>query len=308
MDQEPESPFDLPADDPELAALLRFEPVPRKQSRAGGWWSPENQRLFIRVLAETGDYRLAAEAVGLSANSAYQLRKEAGSDDFRRAWEEAVALHRRRHRPAAFASNRHARRAQDARARRGAWSGQADEPELEEAEREKLLDEIMKRYIVKLKAERRARLEGRIVEADDYVRQLTCIELILDIGGRTQLLLDNLRLGDLHLLKVSATPGSALLEKARRAVWLEKEELDRPPPAPLGRHNGLFATGRDDYDPARDGDRKDWERKQAERRRLAAEAQREWEERAKGEAEARASRQGDAGPAEGDPEPPGGLA
>jgi hypothetical protein len=41
----------IPADDPELAALLRFEPVPRKQSRAGG-------------------YRIAAEAVGLSANSA----------------------------------------------------------------------------------------------------------------------------------------------------------------------------------------------------------------------------------------------
>jgi hypothetical protein len=148
----------------------------------------------------------------------------------------------------------------------------------------------MKRYVVKLRAERRARLEGRIVEADYYVRQLTCIELILDVGGRTRLLLDNLRPGDLHLIQVSATPGSALLEQARRAVWLEKEELDRPPPAPLGRHTDSHATGRDDYDPERDGDYEEWRRRRKEEQRLAAEAQAEWERRAKAEAPGEPSR------------------
>jgi hypothetical protein len=90
---------------------------------------------------------------------------------------------------------------------------------------------------------------------------------------------------DLHILQVSATPGSTLLEKIRRKYWSEKGEADRPPPAPLGRHNLLFSTGREEYDPERDGDWKDWERRQAEKRRLAAEAQKEWEARARREAE-----------------------
>ena len=55
--EEPESP-EL-AQDPELAALLDFEPVVQKMPRADGW-TAERQRTFIAVLAETGSQEQAA--------------------------------------------------------------------------------------------------------------------------------------------------------------------------------------------------------------------------------------------------------
>jgi hypothetical protein len=285
MDDEP----DIPIEDPELAALLRFEPVPRKQERASGWWSPDNQRTFIRTLAETGNYRLAAGAVGLSANSVYQLRKEPGGEDFARAWEEAVALHRKRTAPAP----RHARALRDARAHQAAA---ADAPSA--AEIAEVLDEILGSYIRKVQAERAARLAGRIVEADLCVRQLTWLELVLAIGGRTQEVLELWREGDLSLVQVAANPMSVLLERARRAVWLEEPALDRPPPAPLGSHDAQRSIGESNvYSPARDGDFHAWQRAREEKRRLAAEAQQAWEARARGEAGTPWSGTG------GDPEP-----
>jgi hypothetical protein len=293
MDEEP----DWAADDPEIAALLNFTPVPRGVIREDGW-DPASQRGFIAWLAATGNVIKAAKAVGRSESGAKQLRREDEGGGFGVAWSRAIALYRSRNgetvQPppqAPPAGNRHARRAQQSRTRRHGHAREdgADEeaPELEEAEKLELLDEIFKRYLVKLQAERTSRLEGRIVEADFYVRQLTHIELILDVGGRTGELLNSLSWDGLHLLQVSATPGSVIFEKKRRRYWQEKGEADRPPPAPLGRHNELFSTGRDDYDPARDGDRKDWERRQQAKHRLAAEAQAEWEERARAEAEAR---------------------
>jgi hypothetical protein len=285
MDEEP----DWAADDPEIAALLTFTPVPRGVERPDGW-GPAQQRGFIAWLAASGNAIAAARAVDRSESGAKQLRREDERGEFRAAWTWAIALYRSRSgaagqrpppappRPALC----HPPEPSDAQARG------PDEPGLDDAEKMKLLDEIFGRYVVKLQAERQARLEGRIVQADFYVRQLTHIELILDIGGRTQELLATMRQDDLHLLQVSATPGSTLLEKMRRALWREKGEADRPPPAPLGRHNELFATGRDEYDPKRDGDRADWERRRDEERRLAAEAQVEWEDRARREAEARA--------------------
>jgi hypothetical protein len=291
MDEEP----DWAAGDPEIAALLNFTPVPRGVKRADGW-DPASQRGFIAWLAARGNVIAAARAIERSESGAKQLRREDETGEFDAAWRRAIALYRSRNgaagpRPpqAPPFGNRHARRAQQAQARRHGYESQADEeaPELEEAEKAELLDEILQRYVTKLAAERTARLAGRIVEADFYVRQLTFIELVLDVGGRAQELLSVMSWDGLHLLQVSATPGSALLERRRRAFWLEKGEADRPPPAPLGRHNELFSTGRDDYDPTRDGDRKEWERKQDEKRRLAAEAQKEWEARARAEADTR---------------------
>lgn len=291
MDEEP----DWAAGDPEIAALLTFTPVPRGVVREDGW-DPASQRGFIAWLAATGNVIAAAKAVKRSESGAKQLRREDESGGFDAAWKGAMALYRGRNGetvqrppPAPPAGNRHARRTQQAHARRQPHENRPDEdaPDLEEAEKLELLDEIFKRYVLKLQAERIARLAGRIVEADFYVRQLTHIELILDVGGRVQELLDGMSWDGLHLLQVSATPGSTLLEKMRRAYWLEKGEADRPPPAPLGKHSELFATGRDDYDPKRDGDRKAWELRQKEKQRLAAAAQVEWEERGRREAEAR---------------------
>lgn len=275
MEQEP----DWAADDPEIAALLTFTPVPRRIARPDSW-DPASQRGFIAWLAAEGNAITAASAVGRSLSGARQVRREDERGEFAAAWTRAIELHRRRSGAAGKgpppAPPPHPRDVRGASARR-------EEPDLDEAEKTEIIAEIMKRYGVKLRAERQARLEGRITEADFYVRQLTFIEIILDIGGRTQDLLDAFRGIGVPLPEAAATPGSTLLERTRRAWWLEKGEADRPPPAPLGRHNELFATGRDDYDPERDGDRKEWERRQKEKQGLAAEAQREWEERARQE-------------------------
>lgn len=60
--------------DPEL--LLRFTPVPLARSRASGW-TAQRQVAFIAALARTAVVRTAAESVGMSARSAYQLRMRA---------------------------------------------------------------------------------------------------------------------------------------------------------------------------------------------------------------------------------------
>lgn len=280
MEQEP----DWAAGDPEIAALLSFTPVPRKIVRPDGW-DAARQRGFIAWVAAGGNAIAAATAVGRSLSGARQIRREDALGEFTAAWTGAVALYDSRHTPAG-PPRPQAPPPQD-HAPRPAPASEAAPDEMEEAEQQELLDEIFRRYAVKLEAERASRLEGRIVEADFYARQLSFIELVLDIGGRAQELLHFLSWDGLHLLQVSATPGSVLLEKARRAFWLEKGEADRPPPAPLGRHNERFATGEDDYDPVRDGTRKEWELRQKEKHRLAAEAQAEWEARARAEAERR---------------------
>jgi len=305
MEQEQEP--DWADGDAGIAALLDFEPVVRKNKRHDGWW-PYHQRGFIAALARLGNVDLAAQSVERTSSGAWKVREAAGAESFADAWDGALALFHRRNPNLSRRGGRARppwsdpappkpapRPAREARARA------AGEPEdMEDAERLALLDEIFRRYVLKLRAERECRLAGRIVEADFYVRQLTQIELILDVGGRMQMLLNGMSWDGLHLLQVSATPGSALLEKLRRAYWLEKGEADRPPPAPLGRHNERFATGEDRYDPERDGDRKAWEGRQAEKHRLAAEAQAEWEARAKAEAERRA---GDAPANDPDPAP-----
>jgi hypothetical protein len=59
---EPEN-LDKPEDDPEIAALLGFEPVPRKRE-VDGAWTPELQREFIARLAVTGSPGRASERWG----------------------------------------------------------------------------------------------------------------------------------------------------------------------------------------------------------------------------------------------------
>jgi hypothetical protein len=278
MNEEP----DWAADDPDIAALLSFTPVPRRIVREDGW-SPAHQRGFIAGLAVCGDVTAAAAVVRRSATGAKLLRKEDVVGEFDAAWSRALALYRRRN-GAGLGAPAQAARARGARLLLAGDDGPAED-ELQDAEKLELIGEIMKRYGAKLQAERQARLEGRITEADFYVRQLSFIELILDIGGRTQELLDAFRGAGIPLPEAAATPGSTLLEKARRAIWLEKGEADRPPPAPLGRHDDRRATGEPtEYNAARDGDFKAWERRQAEKQRLAAEAQAEWEARARREA------------------------
>jgi hypothetical protein len=69
-------------------ALPQFEPVPRKYRHDG--WTPERQKAFIAALADTGSVKRAARAVNMSPEGAYWLRRQPGSETFRRAWEAAL--------------------------------------------------------------------------------------------------------------------------------------------------------------------------------------------------------------------------
>jgi hypothetical protein len=69
-------------------------PVRRKVRHDG--WSPDRQRAFIEALADRGSVTEAADAVGMSARSAYKLRRSPGGENFAHAWDAAIhqaALH-----------------------------------------------------------------------------------------------------------------------------------------------------------------------------------------------------------------------
>lgn len=68
--------------------LPAFDPVPRKRRHDG--WTPERQRAFIGALADTGTVKRAAARVNMSPEGAYWLRRQPGSESFRRAWEAAL--------------------------------------------------------------------------------------------------------------------------------------------------------------------------------------------------------------------------
>lgn len=68
--------------------LPDFTPVPRKFRHDG--WTPERQRAFIAALADTGSVSRAAAMVNMAQRNCYTLRRAAGAESFRRAWEAAL--------------------------------------------------------------------------------------------------------------------------------------------------------------------------------------------------------------------------
>ncbi|MFD1612009.1 hypothetical protein ACFSCW_09370 [Sphingomonas tabacisoli] len=74
-------------------APLAFTSVPTNRARHDGW-SAERQRIFIDQLARIGLVSAAARAVGMSAKSAYALRKRPGAESFAAAWDTAVDIGR----------------------------------------------------------------------------------------------------------------------------------------------------------------------------------------------------------------------
>ena len=79
-------------DDEELAALLDFEPVPRRPRVDG--WTPEVQRAFVAALAVTGSKRRAAAAVGKAQYGVEQLLRAKGNEGFVAACARALAIYR----------------------------------------------------------------------------------------------------------------------------------------------------------------------------------------------------------------------
>lgn len=79
---------DLPPPPPD------FTPVPVRARRDG--WTPERQFAYVVALAETGHGGLAAEAVGMSEQSACRLRRRPGAAEFNRLCAAAWQLAKRR--------------------------------------------------------------------------------------------------------------------------------------------------------------------------------------------------------------------
>lgn len=77
------APITAPITAADLEAML-----PPKTRHDG--WTPARQQEFIEVLADSACVRTAARRVGMTAQSAYRLRRHPDAADFRAAWDMAV--------------------------------------------------------------------------------------------------------------------------------------------------------------------------------------------------------------------------
>jgi hypothetical protein len=297
-----EEPFEA------FGALLDFEPVPRRKTRADGW-DAEVQRAFIAALSLTGSDRQAARAVGKAQFGVTQLLACPGSEGFAAAREDALAMadDERRRRLAegvrAVAAEQAGWRPPPppwsrASGRAATWARAAPPPPPEMSEEDELelrwraFNKLVETYVMKLETERRCRLEGRIAEADFYLRQATFCEVIADLtsDGRLAEWLLEYRHGERDLPQVGRTPMSMLMDKLRRVHWEEEGAPPRPDPPPdytLAEYRGVDIVRL--YppvgDPAADAAarRAAWEEQYAHE----AEAQLAWEAHALADLEAR---------------------
>ena len=81
--------------DPEILALLDFEPVPRARE-AENAWTPELQREFIARLAVHGSATKACEEMGKNRTGVTKLYRSPQGASFRDAWHAAVDLAKQR--------------------------------------------------------------------------------------------------------------------------------------------------------------------------------------------------------------------
>jgi len=69
--------------------LLPDEAIVPVAERQDGW-TPDRQRAFIEMLADTGCVNAAAASVGMSSSSAYRLRRRTDARAFDAAWDAAL--------------------------------------------------------------------------------------------------------------------------------------------------------------------------------------------------------------------------
>lgn len=260
--------------DPELAALLDFEPAPRKVNRPDGW-TPERQRRFIELIAQTGSAQRAAAAMRKQLSGLEGVYRSEGAEGFRAAWDGVAELVRRREerRLAALGAEPveeppHRRIKMDPhRAGNGSWP---DEPGFrhplpggegagwtaDPGPSFELVETLHRKFVIKLRQERQARLAGRIAEADFYLRQISFFEVALELSTGSAIdALANLRRDGVSLFDIAETAATRLLDRTRRKAWIELE-LERrrlAPPASAG-DGGTHASawegeGADDENP-----------------------------------------------------------
>lgn len=280
--------------------LVDFTPVPRKKTRADGW-GPEAQRYYIAALAVTGSERQAAHAVGKAQFGATQLTRAEGNESFMAARAKAFGFfeqeqsrrrsegllaaanyagHRHAPVPAAWSgASTRARPALPPPAQAGP-DGDAALTAAEMREREELLRALLDKYLIKLEQEREARLRGEIVAADFYLRQITMLEVSLDVvSSNGMAILRDARLDGHDLRRIAETDMSKLLDKARRLYWIGQGDPPRPdwpPPHLLHQHDG-YATEYGEGDPGLKPGHEEKRRAVTEQMRKDAEAQVAWE-------------------------------
>ena len=221
------------AADPEIAPLLDFAPVPRKIVKADGW-SGEMQRLFIAWLAHFGVPERACTAMQRSRAGVDKLYRDPNGASFRAAWDAAVELAARRR-----MADMHKRRPASAQLRGPSASRRAEpapDPAPEEVSEDRkweLIHSIGLKFMRKVAAERAARRAGEIVAADFYLRQITFLEVTLEMtskafGWDVHAVLNNLRRGDHHITEIVNTELSDWMDRSRRAWWAQEGEPERP--------------------------------------------------------------------------------
>ena len=285
-----------------FAALLDFAPVPRRP-RVGGW-SADVQRAFVAALAATGSPTRAAAAVGRAPFGVDQLFKARSSEGFRAACDAAMEV----------AHARNGRRlaagveivVEDAAAwtpppapGRGRPRARPPEPHpqpaaAEAAEAADWLQTFIRKYLIKVEAERAARVAGRIVEADFYLRQLSWLEAMLDLASTDGFAaLRDFRESGRSAIDIAETPMSRLLGDVRRRVWAKAGDPPRPEPTSrdLIEDHGRFSTEPAEViwggPPAhRDAQQRTYE----DRHARDAALQIEWEARARRDHEARTAK------------------
>jgi hypothetical protein len=264
-----EDPFEA------FGELLDFEPVPRRTARADGW-DAETQRAYIAALSLTGSDRAACRAVARSAFGVTQLLAHEGGASFAAAREEALAIagDERSRRLAeglrAVAADEAGWRRPDPPWSRGrpplrsfpapgvpAVAPAGEERDSAERRTMEAVETLVGHYYLKLREERRARFEGRIVAADLYLRQLTYVEVMMDLLGRGEggaiAVLRDYRCGGRALPEVAETIVSRMLDDARRRHWTECGERPRPGPPPdnlLAEAEGGLRTEPGEFIPA----------------------------------------------------------
>ena len=280
-----------------LGDLLDFDPVPRRPRSDG--WNPEIQRAYVAALAVTGSPRQACAVVERAQFGISQLQKAKGNGGFLAACEKAMEIYQERERVRRSDNLLAAARGEAARTRpRLAWSGAATRrlPPEREAPPEpvdvdklvtQLLEVVALKYFNKLGQERQARLEGRIAEADFYVRQITCLEVSLDmVSGDGMAYLRDFRCRGHDLLHIAETELSRLLDEARRLHWEQCGEPPRPAPPRhlLVESDGVWIEPLESTSSDGSGDwrtHEDQQRRLDDRRAAAAAAQIVWEAEAR---------------------------
>lgn len=110
-----------------------------------------------------------------------------------------------------------------------------------------LFENILGKYVRKVEHEREARVEGRIIEADFTLRQITGIEIALDLmaqglGTSGWAVIREARLGGHGIFDIAETPMSRMLDAERRAVWEAAGDPPRPEHPPQ-----RYLSDRGDY-------------------------------------------------------------